>query len=146
VSNNGVPSAPFTVQENTAVPSFLLFGPPYIVSTFLDFVTRVGPAALIPGLSQPAAVGQTIILYGVGFGLPTTPITPGSSSQSASMPFAATCKVGGNPAAAVGPNLISPGLYQINLTIPNGTPSGDNSLVCTYNGVSTPSGDLTSVK
>jgi len=147
VSNNGVPSAPFTVTMNPAVPSFLLFSPQgYIVGTHLDFVTLLGPATLFPGLTQPAAINETVILYGVGFGLPTNTLTPGSSSQSGSMPSQVICKVGGNVASTTGPVLITPGLYQINLTIPSGSSSGDNALSCSYNGLPTPAGDLVSVK
>ena len=41
--------------------------------------------------------------------------------------------------------VVSPGLYQLNLTVPNPQPSGDNAISCTYNGSSTESGALLSV-
>jgi uncharacterized protein (TIGR03437 family) len=42
--------------------------------------------------------------------------------------------------------LISPGLFQFNVTVPAATAAGDQPVVCTYNGASTPAGDLISVQ
>jgi uncharacterized protein (TIGR03437 family) len=42
--------------------------------------------------------------------------------------------------------LISPGLYQFNMTIPSTAASGDNSISRTYGGVSTPGSDLITVQ
>jgi uncharacterized protein (TIGR03437 family) len=41
--------------------------------------------------------------------------------------------------------LISPGLYQFNITVPAAA-SGDNPIGCAYNGVSTPSGEMITVQ
>ena len=57
-----------------------------------------------------------------------------------------TCTLGGMPTALSFAGLISAGLYQLNLTVPASAAGGDNLLTCTYNGFSTPSGDLITVQ
>ena len=81
----------------------------------------------------------------MGFGLPSTTLTDGSASQSGVLQPLPVCSVGSNPAAVSFAGLISPGLYQINLTIPPGTPSRDNPIGCTFKGASTPGGDQIAV-
>ena len=71
-------------------------------------------------------------------------MTDGSSSQSGVFSEVPVCKV--NDANAVTAlYLISPGLYQMNITIPAGANNGDNSLSCTFKGGTTPSGTLVTV-
>jgi uncharacterized protein (TIGR03437 family) len=91
----------------------------------------VGRANLFPGASTPAKVGETISLYGTGFGQPVaTPLTEGSVTQSGPMQ-GIDCWISGVSATAAGA-LVGPGLYQINMTIPNGLASGDNLVNCVY--------------
>ena len=144
VNNGSSSSAPFTVNEKTVSPAFLLFKSPYIAATHADN-SLLGPTTLYPGASTPAKPNEVVVLYAVGFGLPTTALTDGSSSQSGVLQPLPVCSVGSNPAAVSFAGVISPGLYQINLTIPAGTPNGDNSIGCTYNGASTPGGDQITV-
>jgi len=86
-----------------------------------------------------------VVVYGVGFGLPANLLTNGSSSQSGALPTLPQCQIGGSNASVAFAGLISPGLYQFNLTIPLGSPSGDLPIVCAYNGASTPSNDVITV-
>ena len=88
----------------------------------------------------------TNILYGVGFGLPATPLTAGSSTQSGALPVLPVCQVGGIPASLAFAGLAAPGLYQLNLTVPAGAADGDNAIRCTYNSSATPAGDLITVQ
>src|ERR1017187_8148682 len=104
-----------------------------------------GQGCWLPSASTPTTPNEEVVLYAVGFGLPSTALTDGSSSQSGVLQPTPVCSVGGNPAAVSFAGLISPGLYQINLTIPAGTPSGDNSIGCTFQGASTPGGDRITV-
>ena len=53
--------------------------------------------------------------------------------------------VGGYP-ASVSIALVSPGLYQLNLTVPQGVPSGDNPLSCAYANVAIRDGGLIAVR
>jgi len=106
----------------------------------------VGSDTLYPGYSTPAKPNETIQIYAVGFGLPNGTITAGSSSQTGTLPANPACTVGGNPASVAFAGLISPGLYQINLTIPGNASSGDNPIGCSYGGSATPVGDLVTVQ
>lgn len=135
VTNGPTASAPFTATLNVISPSFLRYGGTgYVTATHADY-SLLGPARLFPGSSTPAAPGEVVILWAVGFGLPTTPLTNGAAIQSGALPETPTCTVGGNPAPALA-SLVSPGLYQINLTIPVATPDGDSPIRCTYSGCS----------
>jgi uncharacterized protein (TIGR03437 family) len=146
VTSGGVASPPFTANMQAVAPSFLLFSTAgYVAATHANS-SLLGPTSLFPGSSTPAKPGETIILYAVGFGLPATSLTNGSSSQSGSLPVLPVCQVGGTAAALAYAGLNgSPGLYQLNLTIPVTAASGDNAIGCTYNGSATPSGDLITV-
>jgi uncharacterized protein (TIGR03437 family) len=70
-------------------------------------------------------VGETVLLFPIGFGLATTAVTQGSATQSVALPVTVKCFIGGRQANVAG-TIISPGLTQLNVTIPTGTPSGDN--------------------
>jgi uncharacterized protein (TIGR03437 family) len=145
VTSGSALSTAFTAIMQPTVPTFLLFnltGP--IVATHTNY-TLAGSTALYPGSSTPARPGETVAVYGVGWGLPTTPIVNGSSSQSGAMPFVPVCQVGGaNANAAIA--LISSGLYQLNIAIPTTAQSGNNPVTCTYNGVATQAGAYLTVQ
>ena len=106
-----------------APPSFQVSGKQYAAALFPDGQTFVLPSGAIPGVpSRPAKPGETIILYGIGFG----PVTPNLAAgtlvgqlNSLSNPFqmffgstAATLAYYG-----LAPNLT--GLYQFNVVVPN---------------------------
>jgi uncharacterized protein (TIGR03437 family) len=140
VVTSGSLSASFTVTKQAVVPSFFLFTPQgYVVATHSDN-TFVGPETLYPSLSHPALPGETVVLYGTGFGLPSTPLVNGSSSQSGTLPTLPVCKIGSAPASLIFSGVIGPGLYQLNLTVPADAVTSEIS--CTYNGSSTPVGDI----
>jgi len=106
-----------------APPSFQASGKQYAAALFPDGQTFVLPSGAIPGVpSRPAKPGETIILYGIGFG-PVTPNVPAGTLvgqlNSLSNPFqmffgstAATLAYYG-----LAPNLT--GLYQFNVVVPN---------------------------
>ncbi|MBZ5603504.1 MAG: hypothetical protein LAO79_14490 [Acidobacteriia bacterium] len=134
VTRNGISSAPFVVTKVSLSPTFPLFDTKgHVVARHLDF-SLMGPASLFPGQSTPAKAGETIILVAYAMGLNgSVPQTEGSSTQTSTLPFTARCWISGlqaNVAAA----LISPGLYQMNVTVPAQTPSGDNPIACVYPG------------
>lgn len=143
VTSGGVTSQPFVVDMRVAAPSFPLVGTtPYVVATHADY-SLVGPASLSsPGYPfTPARPGEIIVLYGFGFGLPTTALVDGSSSQSGPLPALPTIQIGNTPATVTFAGLISPGLYQFNVTIPSTAQDGDNVVTCSYNGSTSPAGD-----
>jgi uncharacterized protein (TIGR03437 family) len=146
VTGGSVSSPPFTANMQAVAPSFLLFSTAGYVAATHSNGTLVGPTSLFPGSSTPARPGEAIVLYAVGFGLPANPLVNGSAIQSGSLPVLPVCKVGGAAAALSFAGLISPGLYQLNLTIPAMAANGDNSVSCTYDGSTTPAGDLIAVQ
>ena len=144
VSNGTTSSLAFTANLRPAAPSFLLLG-----STKYDAATHtsgalLGPVSIsVPGYSfTPAQVGETVALYTTGFGLPTTALTAGSSSQSGVLPSLPTVQIGGAAATVSFAGVISPGLYQLNVVVPSGLASGDHSLAVSYAGLTSPLGVL----
>ena len=132
VKNGSDSSAPFPVPKDKVNPSALTFDTlGHAVATHLDG-SLLGPTSLYPGLSTPGKGGETVTLWTVGFGLPTTPLVEGSATQSGSLPSTPACTLGGASVQVVAA-LVSPGLYILNITIPDNAVSGDNFFYCTYN-------------
>jgi len=84
--------------------------------------------------SNPAKVGESIILYGTGFG-DVTPAVPDGGPGSSTPPYSTTSNtisvfIDGIQAqvgfAGLTPQLI--GLYQLNVTVPTGVSTGDVSV------------------
>jgi uncharacterized protein (TIGR03437 family) len=144
VTHGGQSTASYIVNKVPVAPSFPLVGGNYIVSQHTDY-TLVGPPALSSSgyLFTPAKRGETIILYAFGFGLPTTTLVNGSSTQTGPLPVLPTIYIGGSPAMVQFAGVIAPGLYQINVTIPSTAQPGDNQLSCHYNGATAPIGWIT---
>lgn len=146
VSNNGVSSPPFTVTMHSIVPVLFNFDGLHVVALHADN-SIVGPASLYPGASTPAAAGEEISVYGSGFGIPSgATITAGSPSQSGTYQPLPACTIAGVAARVDFAGLVSPGLVQLNLSIPNSTASGDQPISCTIGGVQTPSGTVVPIK
>jgi uncharacterized protein (TIGR03437 family) len=146
-------TAPFRLRMETNSPSFLLFDTHGdIVARHLDATySLLGPTTLYPSNTTPAKSGETIWLAGIGFGLPTTTLVDGSSSQSGPLPVKPICFIGPNQATVVDASVVVPGLYILTVTVPNGTPSGDNLVTCNYQGKAlfnsnTPSGSVINVQ
>jgi uncharacterized protein (TIGR03437 family) len=145
---NGIYSASFTVSMQAAAPSFPLVGATkYLVATHADY-SLVGPASMsVPGYPfTPAQAGETIVIYAFGFGMPESAVVSGSASQSGSLPTLPAIRIGGTAATVVYAGVISPGLYQLNVVVPSTAPSGDNPVTCSYNGATSPPGDLIAVR
>jgi uncharacterized protein (TIGR03437 family) len=81
-------------------------------------------------------------LYGDGFGLPATALTAGSEYQSGALPTLPRLTIGGAVATVAYAGVISPGLYQINVVVPPAAQSGDNQVIATYGGATSPSGAM----
>lgn len=148
VTSGGVSGAPFTVTLRDAAPSFPLAGlTRYVVATHADY-SLIGPPSLsTPGyIFTPAQAGETITLYAFGLGLPTSPLVDGASIQSGSLPVLPQVQIGGAAATVSFAGLIGPGLYQLNVIVPSGIPSGDSSVTLTYNGQRSPSGDIVAIQ
>ena len=145
VTSSGTSTPSYAATMNTVVPSFLLFGKGYIAATHVNY-NLIGPATLYPGASTPAAPGEPIVTYATGFGLPTTTLDGGLlGADSGVLPSVPVCTIGGNPAPVGYAGIVSPGLYQLNITVPSNAGAKDNSISCTYGGSSSAAGDLVTV-
>ncbi len=146
VNNNGVKSAPASIVLQQYSLSFFIFGAgPYAAATHLSG-SLIGPASLYAGLTTPAQRGETIVLYGNGFGATSSQVVAGSEAQSGSLPTLPVVTIGGAQVTVEFAGLVSPGLYQFNVVVPTSAPSGDNALVATYNGLSTQPGVMLTVQ
>jgi uncharacterized protein (TIGR03437 family) len=149
VATNGtMTSAPFTTTMGTVAPSFLLFGATKYVAATHASGSLLGPTSLsVPGYSfTPAQPGETVVLYGVGFGLPIATLVDGSSSQFGTLPTPPTIQIGGAAAAIQFAGIISPGLYQFNVVVPGSATNGDNAVTASYGGSTTPVGTVIPVQ
>ena len=137
-----------SARLRTVAPSFLLFGATsYVVATHADGSLLGPPALSVPGYSfTPAQPGETIILYGVGFGLPSTPLTEGSATQFGILPTSPSVQISNSPAVVQFAGLISPGLYQFNVVVPTSTAIGDSAVTANYGGTTTSASTLISVQ
>ena len=129
VVNGAAISAPLTVTVNAtqpglyAPPNFNIGGKQYLAALFPDGVTYVAPPGSISGItSRQAKPGETIIVYGVGFG-PVTPTIPAGQvvQQSNSLTSPLQVFFGQTPAtlsySGLAPGAV--GLYQFNVVVPN---------------------------
>ena len=141
-NSSGTGNSVTAVADNFA-PAFFTSGK-YAIATHADG-TLVAPAGTFPG-SAPAAAGETVVLWGTGFG-PVTPAVPSGSTSSSvngnTVSYATdppSILIGGVPATVVaaGLNPSALGLYQIAVTIPASAPSGDQLIVATAGGKSSP--------
>ena len=141
VTYDGTASVPFTAQLRSYAPAFFQWGTAkYAVATRYPDNAYVGAPSL--GASWASAKrGDTLILWGTGFG-PTNPtVVPGTIVRSAASTVdAVTVTVGGVSVPVIGAAL-SPGLagvYQIAITLPANVPLGDVAVKATVAGYSSP--------
>jgi uncharacterized protein (TIGR03437 family) len=121
-----------TVKETQpglfAPPTFEVGGRQYTAALFSDSPAFVVPSGAIQGVvSRRARPGDTVVLYGVGFGR-VTPDVPAGEVVPAMNSLAARVEVrfGGTPAAVTYSGLApgSIGVYQLNVVVPS-VPAGD---------------------
>ena len=136
---NGGATTTMTVAGASVSPSFFVFDGVHATAIHADG-SLIGPAALYPGLSTPAKPGETVILYANGMGTTSDAIVSGSTSQSGTLPSPPVVKIGGVNATVLFAGLVSPGLYQLNVVVPDSVPNGDAALTGTYGGVAMQSG------
>ncbi len=147
VSNNGATSAQFTAITQPLSPSFFVFSDGLHVAAVHQDGTLVGPASFsVPGYTfSPAQPGETISIYANGFGPTSTPVVPGSTTQGGTLSPSPAITIAGRNATVPFAGLVSPGLFQFNLTIPDSVPQGDLVIRATYGGAVTQPGTLLAV-
>jgi uncharacterized protein (TIGR03437 family) len=146
LTNNGSASAPATVQAQPTSLSFFVFnGGPYPAAAHLNG-SYVGPTSLFPGLTTPAKPGETIVLFGNGFGPTSTPVVSGSLVQSGSLSTLPVIRIGGVTATVTFAGLVAPGQFQFNVLVPGSLADGDHPMTATYSGSATQAGVLLTVQ
>jgi uncharacterized protein (TIGR03437 family) len=155
---NEIPSNMRSVMVRYATPEFFYLasnanGKNPVAAT--DAVTgdRIGAPGLLPGVpTRPAKPGDILSLYGTGFG-PTSPPTNAGDIQSkaASVVLPVKVTIGGVALAAsdilyAGISPGSPGLYQVNIRVPDAVPDGDQPVTLGLGLYSTPVGGYLTVK
>ena len=146
VSNNTLTSATLNVTPQLVAPALFLLSGGYVAALHLNN-TVVGPTTLVPNNSTPAAPGETIVLFGTGFG-ETNPAAVSGGVVSAPAPLVLTPAIlfDNVPARVAFAGLIATGVYQFNVVVPTGLPDGNVPVVASTGGYSSPPLVLTSVK
>ncbi|MCL5743013.1 MAG: hypothetical protein M1541_03655, partial [Acidobacteria bacterium] len=148
VTNGANSSQAFAVNVRARAPGFFLFGATkYIAATHADG-SLLGPASMsVPGYEfTPAKPNETVVLYANGFGLPSTPLVEGSSTQFSALASLPGFRIGGTVATVAYAGVVAPGLYQFNVVVPANAPDGDNAVFSSYAGFTTTPGALISVQ
>jgi uncharacterized protein (TIGR03437 family) len=140
------------VLQQTAAPAFFQFRAPtatYVAGTHADYSLLAGPALVQQGMvGTPARPGETIVLYGTGFGTTQPPISA-TAPVTAPLPLANAqdlrVRIAGVDSQVVFGGLVAPGLYQFNVVVPN-VPDGDQLVEADLRGLLTRAGLLLTVK
>lgn len=146
VTAGGATSTSFSAQAQPISLSLFVFGAgPYATAIHANGAL-LGPTSLYPGLSTPAQPGESIILYGNGFGPTSVPVVAGAVSQTGTLSPLPLVQIGGVNATVQFAGLVAPGLYQLNVQVPESLASGDHAVVVQHAGASTQRGIVLTVQ
>jgi uncharacterized protein (TIGR03437 family) len=151
VTNGSLTSVAYSVTSSQYAPALFVWPGNQAVATHQDG-TYAAKAGTFPGVTTtPATPGETIILWGSGFG-PTTPATPlgtvvpttptynTTTLPSATLNNGEVTVLG----AALSPN--SAGLYQVAIQVPSPLANGDYYLQVSIGGMTSPLGTILTVQ
>jgi uncharacterized protein (TIGR03437 family) len=151
VKNSTGTSSPSMLTVGTYGPAFFPWPNNQVVATRQDFSLAAKNGTFAGDTTVPAKPGDTIILWGTGFG-PTNPApgqgeeTPGNATYSTSTLPTVTID---NLSATVYGAALAPGfagLYQVAIQVPTSLGNGDWPIVASIGGVSSPSGTVLTVQ
>lgn len=143
------PSVPIAVDKQTFAPGWFMFDPDgrkYVAAVHPDGA-YLGRTGLYPALRfRPARPGDIVVLFGTGFG-PVDPHTPSSDlvSQPGRLTNQVSVRIGGSPAEVLWAGLVSPGLYQLNVVVPD-VPDGDQLVIAEIAGFHTQAGAYITIR
>ena len=145
----GTSDAVLALQQTAAPALFEFPGGKYAVGEHADGSLLAGPALVQQGIPGTAAhVGETIVLFGTGFGATQPPISA-TALVVAPLPLAHpeefAIRIGGLDATIAYAGLISPGLYQFNVVVPQ-VAVGDQPVVAELRGLLSQSALLLTVQ
>ena len=128
VSVNGRLTAPQNYLISPAEPGVIVFGGRAVALVRGGLITE----------QNPARIGDTIEIYALGLGKTDPPVSTGTAGFAPNVISPVSATIGGVEAEVVfqGLNSCCVGLYQVNVRIPPGTPTGDAvPIVFRQNGV-----------
>lgn len=136
--NFGLASAAVTVQVQDVAPAFFLQSDGVHIAATHANGSPVGPVDAATG-ATPASPGETIVAYGTGFGV-TNPAAPEGKLITTALPLATdpAITIGGSAAQVAFAGLTYAGLFQINVTVPVSTASGDVPVVALVGSTASP--------
>jgi uncharacterized protein (TIGR03437 family) len=142
VDNNGAVSAPATVQLQNSAPAFFLYpGTNFVFASVLpNYLLSADPSAVAGATA--AHPGDTLVLWGTGFGPTTPPVPAGTVVSGVPIGTTPTVTVGGVSVPVLNSILTtgSAGLYQITIQLPANVPSGSVAIQASVGGAQTQSG------
>ena len=150
VKNTVGTSDPVLALQQTAAPALFQFpGTGYAAGVHADGTNLAGPRLVQQGIPGTAAkVGETIVLFGTGFGA-TEPAISATAPVPAALSLARmqdlSVRIGGLDAAIAYAGLISPGVYQFNVVVPQAG-AGDQAVVAELRGLLTQSNLLLTIQ
>ncbi len=127
VTNANGSSDPFYVAVNATQPNllapnaFLIGGKQYVAAFNPDGTFALPQNAIVGVSSNPATPGQTIVLYGIGFGPVSDGVTAGtlpSQQDALTLPLVVSIGTATAQLAYAGLATGLTGLYQINVVVP----------------------------
>ena len=145
---NGTATATATLQNYS--PAFFIVGSKYAAARHNGDGVVVGPSGLLGNsvASRPAVPGEWLQVYATGLG-PTTPAVTAGQMVAAPAPLSSLSQlhvtIGGAAATVQYAGIVAPGVYQINLVVPQ-LPDGDQPIVASIAGVDSQSGIFISIQ
>ena len=142
--NNSAGTATGTATLQDYSPAFFTFQGKYAAALHNTDGVYVAPAGYLGSAvaSLPAQAGETLQIYATGFG-PTAPAVPAGQLVESSAPLSDLTQlhvtIGGMPATVQFAGIVAPGLYQINVVVPQ-LSNGDQPIVASVGGVSSQTG------
>jgi uncharacterized protein (TIGR03437 family) len=145
VTNNGSVSAAATGQLQKFAPAFFMYpGTSYAIASLLPDYALAGNPSVVPE-TVAAKPGDTLVLWGTGFGATNPPVPAGTTVSGALAVVTAPAVTVGGIAAQVISTILSPGsagLYQVTVQLPATVPTGAVAVVASVGGVQTQAGVL----
>ena len=146
-NSNG--SAAATVILQPYAPGFFTFQNKYAAAVHLDGVYVAPEGYFGAGVaSRPAKPGETLMIFGTGFG-PTTPEMPAGQIVKEAAPLKdpgqPQISIGGVSARVQYAGIVAAGEYQFNVVVPN-LPNGEHPIAAAIGGVNTQPGLLLAVR
>jgi uncharacterized protein (TIGR03437 family) len=126
----GGASPSFTATYAKFAPGLFAATAPYLAAQHADYS--------FISTASPAKPGETIVVWGTGFGPANPPVVSGQVFSGAN-PLAntPTATIGGQPAAIEFAGVTGAGLVQINVQVPASISDGDAAVVLSVGGIAT---------